>query len=121
MASMAESLDCGMSKLRVVAVATKGEYIFHPFPDLPKEIRLQIWQQAIDALPGRIIDVTSVTYRNESGHEKLDRFISYRPAPDLQVSIVKPALRSSEFIPRSFHWKENTPSSPPVWRKIRFF
>jgi hypothetical protein len=82
MASMIESIDRGISKL-IVAFASRGEDIFHPFPNLPIEIRLQIWQQAIDALPGRIIDITSVTHRNERGHEIPDRFISHRACPRL--------------------------------------
>lgn len=77
---MIESLNRGVSKLSVT-LASKGEDIFYPFPKLPTEIRLQIWQRAIDALPGRIIDVTSVIHQNESGHEY--RFVSHRACPSL--------------------------------------
>ncbi|PMD22427.1 hypothetical protein NA56DRAFT_747708 [Hyaloscypha hepaticicola] len=80
MASMIESLNRGVSKLSVT-LASKGEDIFYPFPKLPTEIRLQIWQRAIDALPGRIIDVTSVIHQNESGDEY--RFVSHRACPSL--------------------------------------
>jgi hypothetical protein len=105
MAGMIGSLNRGISKLSV-ALGSKREDIFYPFPELPTEIRLQIWQQAIDALPGRIIDVTSVIHRNQTGREY--RFVSHRACPRLagvnreaRAAIFK--INTPLFLPRTKH------------------
>ena len=103
MTSMRELLDRGISELNV-AFASKGKDTFHPFSKLPTEIRLQIWQQAIDALPGRIIDITPVTHENESGYDILDKFISHRACP--RLAGVNSEARAAVF-------KVYTPLFPP--------
>jgi hypothetical protein len=67
---MMEPLKSEITKLRVELASKRGDS-FYLFPNLPTELRLQIWYQAIDALPARIIDVRAVTNRDAKGNDGL--------------------------------------------------
>jgi len=81
-----EALENEISRLSVASESARDDS-FHLFPELPAELRLQIWHHAVDALPGRIINL----WVNEGYGDRVVRYRTNQFCPDL-VTVCSEAL-----------------------------